>query len=166
MIHSANATVNRREGRLLRERLAAMDSKLDRALVVAKEVGAVAPAFTAQDAWDLSEVLASNGTEGLPPHSHIETRAVETTTPLQRPYGRTFTTVCTSVTIWPLDPRTPAECLLQGLLDTSGRLQPSVYERTVNAHAWSGAWRAGETLAPSHGRWPPTQLTDEMNREG
>jgi len=57
VIHSANATVNRREGRLLRERrLAAMDSKLDRALVVAKEVGAVAPAFTAQDAWDLSEV--------------------------------------------------------------------------------------------------------------
>jgi hypothetical protein len=61
----------------------------------------------------------------------VETQAIETTTALQRPYGRTYTTICTSLTIWPLQPMTPAAALLCGLLNTSGRLQPTVYERMI-----------------------------------
>jgi hypothetical protein len=128
MIHSANPTVNRREERLLRERLAAMEAKVD---VLVMEVAKAPPTFTAEDAFYLAEELASRGTEGLPHGSHIETQAIETTTPLQRPYGRTYTTVCTTVTIWPLNPMTPAAALLCGLLTCSGKLQPSVYERMV-----------------------------------
>jgi hypothetical protein len=89
------------------------------------------PTYSQQDAWDLSELLASNGTEGLPPHSHIETTSVDTTTPLQKPYGKVYTTVATSVTIWPLEPMTPAGCLLLNLLDRSGRLNQVTYERMV-----------------------------------
>ena len=106
MIHSANPTVNRREERLLRERLAAMEAKVD---VLVMEVAKAPPTFTAEDAFYLAEELASRGTEGLPHGSHIETASIETTTPLQRPYGRTYTTVATSVTIFPLQPMTPSE---------------------------------------------------------
>jgi hypothetical protein len=95
-------------------------------------VGASAPAFTTEeDAWDLAQTLADNGTGGLPLHSHIETMAADTTTPLQVPFGRVYTTVCTTVTIFPLNPMTPAEALLCGLLDTSGRLNRVAYDRMV-----------------------------------
>jgi hypothetical protein len=56
---------------------------------------------------------------------------VDTTSPLQRPYGRTYTTVATSVTIFPLQPMTPADALLCGLLSVSGKLSPTVYERMI-----------------------------------
>jgi hypothetical protein len=46
MIHSANPTVQRREERLLRERLAAMDMKVD---VLVKEVAKLAPPAPPQD---------------------------------------------------------------------------------------------------------------------
>jgi hypothetical protein len=136
VIHSGNATVNRREERLLRERLAAMDVKVNALVEMAKEVGASplpTPTLplTAEDAFYLSEELASRGTEGLPHGSHIETTSVETTSPLSRPYGRTYTTVATTVTIWPLQPMTPAAALLCGLLTCSGKLSPTVYERMV-----------------------------------
>ena len=131
MIHSANPTVNRREERLLRERLAAMEAKVD--VLVTEVAHKAPPTFTAEDAFYLAEELASRGTEGLPHGSHIETQAIETTTPLQRPYGRTYTTVATSVTIFPLQPMTPAEALLAGLLSTSGRLNHVAYEAAVKA---------------------------------
>ena len=132
MILPANPTARRREEALLvHARLKALEAKVDTLV----EMGAVktAPTFTAQDARDLAEALASNGTEGLPRGSHVETEVVETTSPLQRPFGRTYTTICTSITIWPLQPMTPAGALLLGLLDTSGRLQPVVYDRMVRA---------------------------------
>jgi hypothetical protein len=68
MIHSGNATRNRKEERLLRERLADMEAKLDRAL---KEVGATAPAFP-QDS-DIEEVgkLLVEGRVRLPTHARI-----------------------------------------------------------------------------------------------
>jgi hypothetical protein len=139
-IHSADPTVQRREERLLRERLAAMDGKVTALLAMAgpeaRGIGVAErpsspPAPTEEDAFYLAEELASMGTDGLPHGSHIETTAIETTTPLQRPYGRTYTTIATSVSIFPLQPMTPAAALLCGLLTCSGRFQPSTYERMV-----------------------------------
>jgi hypothetical protein len=131
-ILSANPTRRRAEEALLvQARLKQLEVKLD--TLVEMGVAQAAPAYTAEDAWDLAQTLADNGTGDLPLHSHIETVAVDTTTPLQKPYGRVYTTVCTTVTIFPLDPMTPAEALRCGLLDTSGRLSPSTYERMVKA---------------------------------
>jgi hypothetical protein len=68
VIHSGNATVNRREERLLRERLAAMDMKVDR---LVKEVGAVAPAFPQPS--DIEEVgrLLVEGRLRLPKYARV-----------------------------------------------------------------------------------------------
>jgi hypothetical protein len=131
----ANPTARRREEALLvHARLKNLEAGIDRALEMAKEVGASPlPTPTAEDAFYLAEILASRGTEGLPHGSHIETASVDTTTPLQRPYGCTYTTVATSVTIFPLQPMTPAEALLAGLLSTSGRLNHVAYEAAVKA---------------------------------
>jgi hypothetical protein len=57
--------------------------------------------------------------------------ALDVTTPLERPSGRVYTTVATSVTIWPLGPMTPAGALLVGLLDGSGRLNLPLYDKLV-----------------------------------
>jgi hypothetical protein len=97
-ILSANPAVRRREERfLVQARLKALEAGIDRALEMAKEAGSNAPSTpTAEDAFYLAEELASRGTEGLPHGSHVETRAVDTTTPLQKPYGRTYATVCTT----------------------------------------------------------------------
>jgi hypothetical protein len=139
-ILSANPAVRRREEALLiQARLKAIEEQVDKLVEVAAK--AAAPAFTAQDAWDLAETLARVGTEGLPHGSHVETQAVDTTSPLQRPYGRTFTTICASLTIYPLSPMTPAEALLCGLLNTSGKLSPTVYERMVKEIPGGGGWR-------------------------
>jgi hypothetical protein len=126
----ANPTARRREEALLvQARLKALEAGIDR---LVKEAGASPlPTPTAEDAFYLAEELASRGTEGLPHGSHVETEAIETTTPLQRPYGRTYTTVATTVTIWPLNPMTPAAALRCGLLTCSGKLSPTVYERMV-----------------------------------
>ena len=64
---------------------------------------------TADDVFDLACTLASVGAEGLPRGSHVETTSVDMTLPLQRPYGRTYTTICTSLTVFPLQPMTPSE---------------------------------------------------------
>jgi hypothetical protein len=53
---------------------------------------------TEDDVFDLACTLASAGTEGLPRGSHVETISVDMTLPLQRPCGRTYTTICTSLT--------------------------------------------------------------------
>jgi hypothetical protein len=132
-ILSANPAVRKREERhLMQERLKQLEAGIDRALEMAKEVGASPlPTPTAEDAFYLAEELASRGTEGLPHGSHVETASVDTTSPLQRPYGPTYTTVATSVTVWPLQPMTPAAALLCGLLTCSGKLSPTVYERMI-----------------------------------
>ncbi len=114
----------------MQERLRQLEAKVD----ILVEIGAAQAAPTsptAEDAFDLAETLASRGTEGFPHGSQVECKAVDTTTPLQRPYGATYTTVCTTVTIWPLSPMTPADALLCGVLDTSGKLSPTVYERMI-----------------------------------
>jgi hypothetical protein len=115
-----------------RARLEQFERKLDHALVMVKDAGSNAPSLpTEEDSWDLAVTLADNGTGGLPLHSHIETTSVDTTTPLQRPYGKVYTTIATSITVFPLDPMTPPQALLCGLLDKSGRFSPTVYERMV-----------------------------------
>jgi hypothetical protein len=120
------------EAHLVHARLKNLEAKIDTALEMAKEVGeSPLPTPTTEDAFYLAEELASRGTEGLPHGSHIETASVDTTTPLQRPYGRIYTTVATTVTIFPLPPMTPAAALLCGLLTRSGKLSPTVYERMV-----------------------------------
>jgi hypothetical protein len=128
----ANPTAHRRElAHRERMRLAQIEGKLDRLVV---EMGAAAKPSstpTAEDAFYLAEVLASSGTEGLPHGSRVDCTTVDITTPLQKPYGKVFTTIATTVTIWPLEPMTPAEALLCGLLTVSGKLQPSVYERMI-----------------------------------
>jgi hypothetical protein len=49
-----------------------------------REAGS-SPLPTAEDAFDLACTLASRGADGLPHGSHVETKAVGTTNPLQRP---------------------------------------------------------------------------------
>jgi hypothetical protein len=97
------------EAHLVQARLKQLEAGIDWALEMAKEGGAKAPpTFTAEDAFYLAETLAEDGNRYLPHGSHVETEAVDTTSPLQRPYGRTYTTICTSLTVFPLSPMTPA----------------------------------------------------------
>ena len=131
VIHSANPTVQRREERLLRERLAAMEAKVD---VVVRGAGCKAPSPpTSEDAPSTS--LAHS--PAMAPRdyltgSHVETQSVDTTTPLQRPYGATYTTVATSVTLPCLQPMTPEQLLITGLVSASGKFSPSTYERLLS----------------------------------
>jgi hypothetical protein len=133
-IPSANPAVNRRE---TQARLRAVEEQLDKLVaVMGRGEGATVPTSptpTAEDAWNLACTLAEDGNRYLPHGSHIETRAVDITTPLQKPYGRVYTTACTTVTIFPLQPMTPPEALLAGLLSTSGRLNHVAYEAAVKA---------------------------------
>jgi hypothetical protein len=115
----ANPTRRRaEEAFLVQARLKNLEAKID----VLVEAAKAPPTFTEEDAWNLSVTLAEDGNRYLPHGSHVETEAVDTTSPLQRPYGRTYTQAATSVTIFPLSPMTPAAALLCGLLSTSGRL--------------------------------------------
>jgi hypothetical protein len=92
-----------------------------------------APTYTQQDAWDLSELLASNGIEGLPHGSHIETRAEDNSTPLSRPYGATYVDRATSVSIPIIGTFTPRELLETGLVTKGGRWNHVAYEAAVKA---------------------------------
>jgi hypothetical protein len=69
MIHSGNATVQRREERLLRQRLQEVDAKVDRALVMAREA-AKAPLFTDDDIAEVGRLLVE-GKVRLPPHVRV-----------------------------------------------------------------------------------------------
>jgi hypothetical protein len=129
MIHSANPTVNRREERLLRERLAAMEAKVN---VLVMEVAKAPPTFTTEDAFYLAETLASSGTDCLPHGSHVETEAVDTTSPLQLPYGRVYTTVATSISLPIIGTFTPRQLLESGLVTKGGKFQAHVYERMLS----------------------------------
>ena len=73
-------------------------------------------------------MLAQAGVKGLPHGLTVETKSVDVTSPAQVPFGRVFEQVCTSVTIFPLQPMSPAEALMQGLLNKSGGL---VQHRTI-----------------------------------
>jgi hypothetical protein len=66
MIHSGNATVNRREERLLRERLQAMEMKVD---VLMMEV-AKAPLFTDADVDEVGRLLVT-GHLRIPVHARL-----------------------------------------------------------------------------------------------
>ena len=83
-------------------------------------------------AFYLAEELACRGTEGLPHGSHVETKAVDTTSPLQVPYGRTYTTVATSISISMLGTYTPRELLETGLVTKGGKFQRHVFERLLS----------------------------------
>jgi hypothetical protein len=129
----ATPAAHRRE---TQARMRAVEDQLDKLVAMGMGGGAVQaapqPTYTSEDAWDLAVTLASNGTEGLPRGSHVECKAVDATTPLQRPYGRTFTTICTSVTLPCLPPMTPAQLLITGLVSASGKFSPSIYERLLS----------------------------------
>jgi hypothetical protein len=76
MIHSGNATVQRREERLLRQRLQDMEAKVD---LLVMEVGATAPAFPTD--LDIEEVgkLLVEGRIRLPSHVRVTvTTEIET----------------------------------------------------------------------------------------
>jgi hypothetical protein len=130
----ASPTARRREEALfVQARLKALEAGIDRALEMAKEVGSNAPSTpTAEDAFYLAEELASRGTEGLPHGSHVQTEAVDTTTPLQRPYGATYTNLATSISIPIIGTFTPRELLETGLVTKGGKFQAHVYERLLS----------------------------------
>jgi hypothetical protein len=134
MIHSGNATRNRKEERLLRERLADMEAKLDRALAMEKkEVGAspLPTPFDDEDVQCLAERLAEDRS-WLPHGAHVETRAEDVTSPLQRPYGATYTNLATSISIPIIGTFTPRELLETGLVTKGGKFQAHVYERLLS----------------------------------
>ena len=71
---------------------------------MAKEVGSDAPSptlpltFDDYDVQFLAESLAED--RSLFPHgSHVEVQAVDTSTPLSRPYGPTYTETATSISL-------------------------------------------------------------------
>jgi hypothetical protein len=104
----ANPTARRKEEAIRTQaRLAALEAGVDRLVEQTREVAAKpsSPTFTSEDAWDLSLTLAARGTDGLPHGSHVETQAVDTTSPLQRPYGRVYTTAATSTRLGTLPHR-------------------------------------------------------------
>ena len=87
----ANPTARRREEHLLvQARLEAIDAQLDHLLTKGREVAQAASTPTAAidplDLQDLAEALAQDHS-WLPHGSHVECTAVDTTSPLQRPYG-------------------------------------------------------------------------------
>src|ERR1700691_5069741 len=97
----ANPTARRREEALLvHARLKALEAGIDRALEMAKEVGSDAPSsnFDDYDVQFLAESLAEDRS-WLPHGSHVETTCVDTSTPLQKPYGPVYTNTATSISL-------------------------------------------------------------------
>jgi hypothetical protein len=137
VIHSANPTVNRREERLLRERLATMDAKID-VLVKGAAHAAPTPSPTLPLTFDdyevqcLSERLAEDRS-WLPHGSHVEVQAIDTSTPLQRPYGAVYTNLATSISIPIIGTFTPRELLETGLVTKGGKWNHVAYEAALKA---------------------------------
>ena len=102
---------------------------------MAKEVGSDAPspspAFDDYDVQDLAERLAEDRS-WLPQGSHVETTCLDTTSPLQLPYGRVYTTVATSISIPIVGTFTPRELLETGLVTKGGKFQHHVFERLLS----------------------------------
>jgi hypothetical protein len=75
MIHSANPTVNRREERLLRERLAAIDEKLDKMVVEGGgQPSPTPPTFTDSDVEEVGKLLVEGRMIRLPTHARLTVR--------------------------------------------------------------------------------------------
>jgi hypothetical protein len=134
----ANPTRRRaEEAHLLHARLKNLEAGIDRALEMTKEVGASPssptrpPTFDDYDVQFLAESLAQDRS-WLPHGSHVETRAVDNSTPLSRPYGPTYTETATSVAIPIIGTFTPRQLLEQGLVTKGGRFQVHVFERMLS----------------------------------
>jgi hypothetical protein len=139
VILSANPAVRRREEELLaRARLQRIDAQLDHLLrtTVGREGGATAPTSTPPplndaDVQDLAERLAEDRS-WLPHGAHVETTCVDTSTPLQKPYGAVYTNLATSITIPIVGTFTPRGLLETGLVTKGGKFQAHVYERMLS----------------------------------
>jgi hypothetical protein len=137
-IHSANPTVQRREERLLRERLAAMDGKMD-ALVrmqagTAKEVGAVAPAFSNADVAEVGKLLVE-GRMWLPKYARV-TVTTEVEEIKSKVFGTStvFTHTADQLCCHQLQPMSIPAAIEIGLvskLSGSWRWREDVYRRLV-----------------------------------
>jgi hypothetical protein len=130
----ANPTARRREEALLvHARLKALEAGIDRALEMAKEVGSDAPSsnFDDYDVQFLAESLAEDRS-WLPHGSHVETTCVDTSTPLQKPYGPVYTNTATSISLPIIGTFTPRQLLETGLVTKGGKFQAHVYERMLS----------------------------------
>jgi hypothetical protein len=129
----ANPTRRRaEEAFLIQARLRNLDEKLNRLVV---EVGASPPLPLTFDDYDvqfLAESLADDRS-WLPHGSHVETTCVDTSPPLSRPYGATYTDTATSVSIPILGTFTPRQLLEQGLVTKGGRWNHVAYEAALKA---------------------------------
>jgi hypothetical protein len=134
VIHSANPTVQRREERLLRERLAAMDMKVN-ALV---EVVAKAAAFTDSEVAEVGRLLVE-GRIRLPAHARLTV-----TTTVENVRNKLFNTTYEVITHTAdqlhtklLRPMTVLECLEAGLIRRIERgwvWSEVAYERLASAN--------------------------------
>ena len=101
-IVSANPAVNRRE---TQARMRAVEEQLDKLVAMRMEGGATAPTsptlpltFDDYDVQFLAESLAEDRS-WLPHGSHVETQPIDTSTPLSRAYGPTYTDTATSISL-------------------------------------------------------------------
>jgi hypothetical protein len=134
MILPANPTRRRaEEAFLMQARLKNLEAGIDRALEMVKEVGSNAPSsITDYDVQFLAESLAEDRS-WLPHSSHVETTCVDSSTPLSRPYGATYTDTATSVSIPIIGTFTPRELLETGLVTKGGRWNHVAYEAALKA---------------------------------
>jgi hypothetical protein len=106
--------------------------KVDHALAMAEQVGeSPLPTPTAEDIQFLAESLAEDRS-WLPHGSHVETVCLDTSTPLQKPYGPVYTNTATSISIPIIGTFTPRELLETGLVTKGGKFQAHVYERLLS----------------------------------
>jgi hypothetical protein len=129
VIHSGNATVNRREERLLRERLAAMDGKVNALMEMAREVAAKPsppPTFSDSDVAEVGRMLVE-GRIKLPCYTRltVTTTIEEITSKVFGTYD-VITHQADQLHTKLLRPLTVLECLEAGII-----------RRIPNGWAWS-----------------------------
>ena len=116
-------------------RIRAVEEQLDKLVAVMGRVeGATVPTSSTFDDYDvqfLAESLAEDRS-WLPHGSHVETTCVDTSTPLSRPYGPTFTETATSISIPIIGTFTPRELLETGLVTKGGKFQHHMFERLLS----------------------------------
>jgi hypothetical protein len=115
--------------------LGRISGKVDHALAMAKEVGSDAPSlptFDDHDVQDLAERLAEDRS-WLPHGTHVETTCLDTSTPLSRAYGPTYTNTATSISIPILGTFTPRELLETGLVTKGGRWNHVRFDEMITA---------------------------------
>jgi hypothetical protein len=125
--------VNARETKV---RLRAVEAQLDKLVAMGVEVemgeAKASPLFDDSDVQDLAESLAEDRS-WLPHGSHVETTCIDTSTPLQKPYGPVYTNTATTVSIQIIGAFTPRELLEQGLVTKGGRWNHVAYEAALKA---------------------------------